>query len=385
MGKALQIFKHRAFYAVVLSVVMSLALVAVMVYGATTISTNINTGGSLTVSGTSALTGAVTFSSVAILQNSTTNPSSTSEGSVYYNTSDKVLRMYNGSGWVAVASSTDATGGLIIGATNGVRFNTVASGYMALGTGILPVDVSKTSYSALLSLIATSTATTPLSIIAKLGQTGLLIDVMDSASSTIFSVNNSGGASTTVLSTTRRAADALVVSGYATTSGSTGNFATEGNITAVGDLSVTGTTALTGAVTLTGALTVNGNTTLGNAVGDTVQAIAGTFSIGGIATTTAVVQGGISSATSTIGSVQGSFLGVGTTTPSQELSVAGDGYFSSSGTTTIHIKSTTANSGGCIEMNAQVQGANKVFRLFIDSTGVASTSLGSCGGTGPGL
>ena len=62
MGK---FFDTKRVSGVVVASFVSLALVAVVVYGATTISTGVNTGGTLDVSGASTLTGAVTMSAAA--------------------------------------------------------------------------------------------------------------------------------------------------------------------------------------------------------------------------------------------------------------------------------------------------------------------------------
>src|SRR3989338_3491061 len=53
------LFFKKKYLQVVFSVVISFLFVAAVTYGATTISTNVNTAGTLTVSGASTLTGAV--------------------------------------------------------------------------------------------------------------------------------------------------------------------------------------------------------------------------------------------------------------------------------------------------------------------------------------
>jgi len=372
----LRLINSRSFYVVAISIFLSLGLVAAIASGATTISTNISTGGTLTVSGASTLTGVVTFGDVATLDNSATNPSSTAEGSIYYDTGDRVIKLYNGTSWLTVASSTDADGGLVL-TDPGVRFNSVATGYMALGTSTLPI-VSGDSGDSLLFLNATTSDTVPLTIQGWTGQTGDLIKGLSDVNAEVFAIDHSGNASTTMLSTTGIHVDALVVSGYATTSGSTGNFATEGT------LSVTGTSALTGAVTLTGALTVNGNTTLGNAVGDTVQAIAGTFSVGGYATTTVDLDDVF--ATSTIGYNTevggGGALGVGTTTPgtgAQKFGVEGDVWIGSAATTTLSLHTSVATGGTCLQM---VASDGNLVRIFVDNGDALVVEVGACSGGG---
>ena len=404
MNTVIGLLKNRALYAVVFSVLVSLAFVSYIATAATTISTNISTGGSLTVSGVSTLTDQVFASSTVIatgrmqtygqlvLQSATSDPTAFGAGALYYDSTNRVVKLYNGTSWFAVASSTDANGGLILTDTVGVRFATIGTGYMALGTSTLTIATSTLSNSALLSLFATTTATVPLQIVGVVGQTGDLIRAFETLAgghSEVFAVSARGAASTTVLSTTLRAVDAFVVSGYATTSGATGNFATEGTLD------------VTGATTLTGALTVNGAATLGDAAGDaiTINGNATTtnslhvngfyFTVRGYATTT--VNLGDTSATTTIGrdteAGGGGALGVGTSTPARnaKFGLTGNAYISNSGTTTLFVRSTTANTGGCIEMNGTGVLATKTFRIFIDELGVASTSLGSCRASGPGL
>jgi len=65
--------KNRSFYSITLSVLVSFAFVAVAASAATTISTNISTGGTLSVTGASTLTGAVTTSGNATFGDASTD------------------------------------------------------------------------------------------------------------------------------------------------------------------------------------------------------------------------------------------------------------------------------------------------------------------------
>lgn len=67
MNKNNVLTRKQQYLAVALSIVLSLLVVWGAVFGATTISNNINTGGTLTVTGVSTLTGAVTMSSTLTL------------------------------------------------------------------------------------------------------------------------------------------------------------------------------------------------------------------------------------------------------------------------------------------------------------------------------
>jgi len=59
-------------------------------------------------------------------------------------------------------------------------------------------------------------------------------------------------------------------------------------------------------------------------------------------------------------------FGLATTSPAEEFAVTGDGYFGSAATTTLHLKSTGATQGGCIEL----EGADDViYRISINPAG----------------
>lgn len=369
----LKLLTNRNFYSVALAVVISFAFVAIMVNGATTISSNINTGGTLTVSGDSTLTGDVFASSTmavtgqasfydqVVLDSASSDPTGVSAGAIYWDTTNEVIRVFDGIDWNTVASSTDAAGGLILaGDGQGVRFNTIANAYMALGTTTLPV-VAVDAGNAILHVNATTSASVPLVIIGKDGYGGNLFNVYNYLQTEVFSLDPAGNASTTILSTTANVLDALVVSGYATTSGTTGNFATEGTLT------------VTGATTLTGALTANGNATFGDAAGDSVTVVGQTFSVAGLATTTAVIADDM--ATTTIGTLRGSALGIGTSTPelSSKLAVSGTIYADDGSATTSLILSTSSETiGSCIQMKATDGTAIRIYATTTPGSGSAS-------------
>ena len=335
MNTVIGLLKNRAFYAVVFSVVISLALVSYIATAATTISTNINTGGTLTVSGVSTLTDQVFASSTVIatgriqtygqlvLQGATSDPTAFGAGALYYDSTNRVVKLYNGTSWFSVASSTDASGGLILTDNVGVRFNTIATGYMALGTSTLPVATINAG-NALLFLNSTTTATVPL-LIAGVGGGDLsdMIRVVNGVYTEVFAVDAAGNASTTGLSI-GRATGFLMVGGYATTTGSTGDIATEGTFAVTGTSAHTGNSTFAGDVTLGNAaadsIILTGNATTSNAL--TVRGLS--FDVAGYATTTVSIADGV--ATTTLGSIFGSTLGIGTTTPmtGAKLGVVGD-------------------------------------------------------------
>lgn len=211
-----------SFVSVTLSVLFTFVFVFVVVQAATTISTNINTGGTLTVTGNHTLIGTTTQSGLSVM-----------------------------------------------------------------------------------TLEATSTAAIPLTLRGYASQVANLFQLHNVGGTELFALDSAGNASTTMISTTGN----LWVNGYATTTGSNGNFAMEGNLTVGGttelggSASTTGSAALksanitsdTGAIsfgnenlTTTGTLTIGGNLTLqnsetiSNSTDGTVSITAGTTTVSGI-------------------------------------------------------------------------------------------------------
>ncbi|MBI4121331.1 MAG: hypothetical protein HY457_03715 [Parcubacteria group bacterium] len=381
MSRLKDFFKKRSVYSVVLSAVLSLVFVTIAVSGATTIGSNISTAGTITSSGSIfasstanavLVTGQARFYDQLVFDSAAANPTADASGAVYFNSTERVLKMYDGVNWVTVASSTDANGGLILTNGIGVRFNSVDTNYMALGTTTLPV-ANPNSGNALLFLNATTSASVPLVIgAAKGSQTGDLFRIVGPTFSELFAIDSQGNASTTILSTSALVTNALSVSGFATTSGATGNIATEGTL------------AVTGATTLTGALTVNGAATLGDAAGDaiiitgnattsnalTVRGLS--FDVAGLATTTVSLVNG--AATTTLGSIFGSAIGIGTTTPalSAKLGVVGSIHAGGTGTTSLKLHSSGTNAGTCIQMRTT---NGVIIRIYATTTPTAGADL----------
>ncbi len=65
-------------------------------------------------------------------------------------------------------------------------------------------------------------------------------------------------------------------------------------------------------------------------------------------------------------------LGLGTSTPAQEVSAIGDLMLSSSGTTTLFLDSIAASKGSCIQMKAAT--SSTIFRMYISESNAASGS-----------
>src|SRR3989338_3645732 len=248
--------KSNNFFRVALSVFVSFVFVFAVTYAATTISTNISTGGTLTVSDTSTLTGAVTMSSTLGVTGKTTlvnasttmltvsgntylatttmtsgsrlilgtlasDPTGDTAGSVYYNSGSKVIKLYDGSNWFTVGTTTS---GLTL---SGQRLQLAdLNYYTTFGT-------TTQSGLSVLTLEATSTAAIPLTLRGFTGQTADLFRIHNMAGTELFAIDAVGNASTTMISTTGN----LWVGGIASTTsltllnGETITNSTDGTIT----------------------------------------------------------------------------------------------------------------------------------------------------------
>lgn len=347
------IMRKKDAVAVMLSIAVSFMFVAVITSASTTINTNVNTGGTLTVSGASTLTGAVWASSTLqatgasilyndltvdtntlyvdstnnrvgigsttpaielsvagdgyltgglglgernavdktlVLSGMTSNPTG-APGMIYYNSTTGNVRLYNGSSWGVIGTST----GLTLSGNN-IQFVDSALNNMTFGT-------TTSQGAAMMTLEATTTTAVPLVIVGRASQTGNLLQITANGGSlgggsNLFSIDNLGRVGTN-----------FSVNGFATTTASNGNMTTEGALTVKGNatlgdaasdvISIVGnasttnnltigdsfwvngkaTTTSAGAISTEGSLTVkgasnhNGNVTLGDAAADAVSIV----------------------------------------------------------------------------------------------------------------
>jgi len=300
--------KHRLFKkdAAILfaSVAASFLFVVLITFASTTISTNVNTGGTLTVSGASTLTGAVWASStlqatgVSTLYNDlvvdtstlvvdstnnrvgvgTTSPAAffsvggnagTNTGHLYLTgalTVGATTSINTDIGTILLASSrnSDPTGikGMLyyndesdkIRYYNGSSWGVIgtSTGLDLIGNNIRMVTPSANYFTlgtttaqgaSLMTLEATSTLAIPLTLVGRNSQTANLFQIMDVGSNNLFTVNYAGQSSTTMLTTTGD----LFVNGFATTTALSGNFATKGTLTVTGTADITGKTTMVNA------------------------------------------------------------------------------------------------------------------------------------------
>ncbi|QQG42924.1 MAG: hypothetical protein HYW15_01800 [Candidatus Giovannonibacteria bacterium] len=212
---------------------VSVLMVAGIVYSATTISTNVNTGGTLTVSGASTLTGTVAVAS--------STPSDTAmvsvQGNVYIAGNLMNVSNITATGTLSVTGASTLTGAITTGSTLGVSTSTpfalVGNSLAVQGSVYLSGALVNVSNVTATGTLAVTGATT---LSSTLGVTGL---------TTLGYASSTGGIS---IST---GANSLMVSGTATTTGSSGQFATQGFIGAGGTSTPAAELSATSAATTT--------------------------------------------------------------------------------------------------------------------------------------
>ncbi|MFC1756663.1 hypothetical protein ACFLZC_00675 [Patescibacteria group bacterium] len=270
-------YKSNNFLSIVASMLVSVLFVAASVQGATTISTNIETAGTLSVTSTSALTGAVTITGDIIADTDTlyvdvsadrvgvgtTTPSamfSVGEGTgtvtgdayftggltigaeaaingvdgtivfsgkaadptgaagmVYYDSTNKSLKLHDGEFWFTVGTTTT---GIQLSAPR-VSLGDLTTQYMTIGT-------TTQEGLSILTLSATTTTSIPLSIMGEESSTANYMQIIDSEAAEIFAIDNNANASTTGI---WAFTGDVWFNGYATTTIANGNFATDGSLT----------------------------------------------------------------------------------------------------------------------------------------------------------
>ncbi|OGF64175.1 hypothetical protein A2661_00315 [Candidatus Giovannonibacteria bacterium RIFCSPHIGHO2_01_FULL_45_24] len=211
---------------------VSVLMVAGIVYSATTISTNVNTGGTLTVSGASTLTGAVAVAS--------STPSDTAmisvQGNVYIAGNLMNVSNITATGTLSVTGASTLTGAITTGSTLGVSTSTpfalVGNSLAVQGSAYISGALVNVSNITATGTLAVTGATT---LSSTLGVTGLT--TLGFASSSGISISTG--------------ANSLMVSGTATTTGSSGQFATQGFIGAGGTSTPAAELSATSAATTT--------------------------------------------------------------------------------------------------------------------------------------
>jgi len=374
---------------IALSLVFSTLFIAVSVVSATTISTSITTGGDLSVTGTSALTGlttmvyasstsqsltgnllvagrATTTGSSGNLEvyggltvgNATANslagtillagyttasePTGVTQGTFYYNSTNKTLKMFDGSNWFTVGTTT---GGLSLN-TNNIRLDDVTLRNLTLGTTTQP-----SAGKALVTLEATTTASIPLSLVGFSGQTAHLLDILNGTSVAgpkLLYISSNGGL---FASSTGAFGGTLTVGGEltATTSvylATTGGTVGVGTTTPGATFSVHGNGLVSGTQTIGGTLTATSSVYLatdGGSVGVATSTPGARFSVHGneLISGSSTIGGTLTATSSAYLATVGGSVGVATSTPGARFSVHGSTLVSATSTAGAFIASTT--------------------------------------------
>lgn len=211
-----KLFNSKLFLQVMIASMIATLTTAVIVSAATTIGSNINTGGTLDVTGASTLTGNTAITGTLAVTGKTTlvNASTTlmtvsgqswlndnatiaagkglvlgssataitgSAGMIYYDSTNSVIKLNDGSSWFTVGTSTS---GLTLSG-NKLQLADL-NYYLTIGT------TTQQGFSAL-TLEATSTAAIPLTIVARSSQTANLFQIRNSSSADLLYVNSAGG------------------------------------------------------------------------------------------------------------------------------------------------------------------------------------------------
>jgi hypothetical protein len=180
---------------------LSVLFVVGAVDAATTISTNISTGGTLAVTGSSTLTGAISASSTAQITGAFT-----AYGNSTFGDASTDINLFTG----ALYASTTAL------FTNGL---TTYAPIVAGGNITVPAGYSLDTATAGVLNLGTTTANA-----ITIGKSGMTTTFPGAV--TVSGLTTLGNASTTVLSTTGN----ILVNGFATTTASNGNIATAGSL-----------------------------------------------------------------------------------------------------------------------------------------------------------
>lgn len=385
----------------IFSISVSFLLVAIITSAATTINQNVNTGGTLTVTGASTLNGDVTLGDAAadvVLSTGGFQASSTalvggnatfyntitvsgakglvlgssatditgSAGMIYYNSTSKVVKMHDGTSWFTVGTST--------------------SGWSLSGTRLQPSDLTNyTTFgtttpqgAAVLTVEATTTTAVPLVLVGRAAHTGNLLQITANGGSL------GGGANLFVIDNLGRVSTNFSVNGFATTTAATGAIATEGALTVTGASTLTGTSTITTGTNIGGGYSAGGTGATINSLGR--LEINGDLAVNGFATTTAA-DGNISTAgtltvTGTSTLTTGAAIGGGYSQGGTGADINSLGAIWANGDIAVNGKATTTASSGAIatENGLTVKGTASSSVLIVGGDSVNGTMNGIVSG-----
>lgn len=415
-------FLKRDAAAIIFSVFASFLFVALITSAATTINSNVNTGGTLTVSGASTLTGAVWATSTlqatgattlyndllvdtstfyvdstnnrvgvgsttpaielsvagdgyftggiglgernavdkTLLLNGLTSDPTGTAGLIYYNSANGNVRLYNGTAWGVIGTSTGFN-------LSGNRIQLVDStiNHMTIGT-------TTAQGAAMLTLEATTTTAVPLVVVGRAAHTGNLLQITANGGSL------GGAANLFVIDNLGRVSTNFSVNGFATTTAATGAIATEGALT------VTGTSTLTTGTNIGGGYSAGGTGATINSLGRIE--LNGDLAVNGLATTTAA-DGNISTAgtltvTGTSTLTTGTAIGGGYSEGGTGANINSLGAIWANGDIAVNGKATTTASSGAIttENNLTVKGTASSSILIVGGNSTNGTLNGVVSG-----
>jgi len=306
--------KSNNFFRIALSVFVSFVFVFAVTYAATTISTSISTGGTLTVSDTSSLTGAVTLGTDLTVTSGTRVGADASGGHITALANDSLFvegeSEFDGISWfdgsLRASTTLMATGAATLYSTlNVTSLATFLGGATTTILTLLNGEIISNATDGVIQLggVASTTSITLLNgetitnaTDGTIALTGAL--TVSGASSFTGLATLLGGATTTILTLLNgeiisNATDGVIqLGGVASTTsitllnGETITNATDGTIALTGALTVSGASSFTGLATLLGGATTTILTLLNGEI--ISNATDGVIQLGGVASTTSI-------------------------------------------------------------------------------------------------
>ena len=279
---------------------------------------------------------------ILILYNAASAGTAT-EGGIYYDSSAKVIKLYDGSAWYTVGTSTDGFNIAGGGDDNRVQFSSL-NNFLTLGT------TSPSSLS-VATLEATSTGAIPLTVRGYTGQTANLLQLHDSSGSELFAIDSAGNASTSMID---------MSDGFVSSASST----------------VDAALTVSGAFRGQGAVTATGLTTLGSA-STTVLSTTGNLYVNGVATTSQLNVGGTVTGC-TISSIIFGSCTLGQVTVAASSTAAGS-CTGATGITTSHkvFVSATSSLHADFIIQAASSSAADTLSVYLYNSGYAGTTTSS--------
>ena len=162
-----------------------------IVAAATTIGSSISTGGTLSVTGASTLTGNVTVSgSIAdtltmaagkgLVLGTSASDITGAAGMIFFDTTNKVIRLNDGTSWFTVGTSTDGM------SLSGNRMQLSSLNYYTT------IGTTTQQGLSVLTLEATSTAAIPLTVVARASQSANLVQVANAGGTNLLYIKSNG-------------------------------------------------------------------------------------------------------------------------------------------------------------------------------------------------